>query len=33
MLTVADADGGWYADDSGRRCRNCQEDDGGVPIA
>jgi len=32
ILTIADADGGWYADDGGGRCGNCRKDDDGVPI-
>jgi len=32
MLTIADADGGWYADDGEGRRGSRREDNGGVPI-
>jgi len=32
MLTIADADEGWYADDGEGRCGSRRQDNGGVPI-
>ena len=33
VLTVADTDGGWYADDGRRSPGNRREDNDGVPIS